>query len=100
MLTVEHVENVDFFKTDPPKSIANKIITCNLSDLSSMGATPYAYTLSLCLPKNISPNWLKKFTKKSLYEWFNNTRSDYEERDFCKIYIEYPRNELIKRINF
>jgi len=42
---------------------------------------------------------VKFFTKKSLYEWFNNTRSDYEERDFCKIYIEYPRNELIKRIN-
>ena len=29
-----------------------------------MGAFPYAYTLSLCLPVNTNDNWLKKFTKK------------------------------------
>ena len=61
------LESIDFFKNDPPDSIANKIITCNLSDISSMGAYPYAYTLSLCLPKTINNNWLKKFTKKLLY---------------------------------
>ena len=57
------IENVDFFKSDPPKSIANKIVTCNLSDISSMGAVPYAYTLSLCLPKKITNEWLNLFTK-------------------------------------
>ena len=57
------IENVDFFKSDPPKSIANKIITCNLSDISSMGAVPYSYTLSLCLPKKITNEWLNLFTK-------------------------------------
>ena len=57
------IENVDFFKSDPPKSIANKIITCNLSDISSMGAVPYAYTLSLCLPKKLNNEWLNLFTK-------------------------------------
>ena len=57
------IENVDFFKGDPPKSIANKIITCNLSDISSMGAVPYAYTLSLCLPKKLNNEWLNLFTK-------------------------------------
>ena len=51
------IENVDFFKNDPPKSIANKIVTYNLSDISSMGATPYAYTLSLCLPKKLTNEW-------------------------------------------
>ena len=39
------IESIDFFKKDPPESIANKIITCNLSDISSMGSSPYAYTL-------------------------------------------------------
>ena len=57
-------ESIDFFKNDPVESIAKKIITCNLSDISSMGALPYAYTLSLCLPKKINDNWLKKFIKK------------------------------------
>ena len=42
---------------------------------------------------------IKSFTKKSIYEWFKNTKSKYEQRDFYKIYIDFPRDELIKRIN-
>ena len=42
---------------------------------------------------------IKKFTKKSLYEWFKNTKSNYLESDFFKVYIDYPRQELIVRIN-
>ncbi len=42
---------------------------------------------------------IKSFTKKSMYEWFKNTKSKYEQRDFCKIYIDFPRDELIRRIN-
>ena len=58
------LESVDFFKNDKPESIANKIVTYNLSDISAMGSSPYAYTLSLCLPKYIKHDWLKRFTKK------------------------------------
>ena len=43
---------------------------------------------------------IKLFTKKSIYEWFKSTKSDYENNDFYKIYIDYPRTELIKRINY
>ena len=42
---------------------------------------------------------VKKFTKKSLYEWFKNTKSNFSEADFLKVYIDYPRQELIGRIN-
>tara|TARA_Y100000591_G_scaffold229645_1_gene200635 strand:- start:63 stop:971 length:909 start_codon:yes stop_codon:yes gene_type:complete len=42
---------------------------------------------------------IKSFTKKSMYEWFKNTRSKYEQRDFYKIYIDFPRDELISQIN-
>ena len=38
------------------------------------------------------------FTKKSLYEWFKNTKSTYKKKDFYKIYIDFPRSDLIKRI--
>ena len=41
---------------------------------------------------------VKSFTKRSIYDWFKSTRSDYEKDDFFKIYIDYPRDELIKRI--
>ena len=42
---------------------------------------------------------VKLFTKKSIYDWFKNTFSLFEKKDFYKIYIDYPRAELIERIN-
>ena len=42
---------------------------------------------------------VKQFTKKSLYDWFINTKSYFDKDDFFKIYIDYPREELIQRIS-
>ena len=42
---------------------------------------------------------IKLFTKKSMYDWFKNTKSDYGKEHFFKIYIEFPRSELLHRIN-
>ena len=42
---------------------------------------------------------IKLFTKKSMYDWFKNTKSDFEKGEFYKILIDYPRDKLIKRIN-
>ena len=41
---------------------------------------------------------VKQFTKKSLHDWFQNTKTYFEKDDFFKIYIDYPREELIQRI--
>ncbi len=42
---------------------------------------------------------VKKFTKKSLSNWFKNTKSNFIKEDFVKIYIDFPRQELIERID-
>ncbi len=42
---------------------------------------------------------IKIFTKKSMYLWFKNTKSNYKKESFFKIYIDYPRNDLLKRIH-
>ena len=42
---------------------------------------------------------VKKYTKKSLHDWFKNTKSNFEKDEFLKIYIDFPRTELIQRIN-
>ena len=42
---------------------------------------------------------IKLFTKKSMYDWFKETNSVYEQNSFYKIYINFPRNELLVRIN-
>ncbi len=41
---------------------------------------------------------VKQFTKKSLHDWFQNTKSYFDKDDFLKIYINYPREELVQRI--
>ena len=42
---------------------------------------------------------IKMYTKKSIYEWFKKTKSNHEKKSFFKIYIDYPRNELLERIS-
>ncbi|MDB4834578.1 tRNA (adenosine(37)-N6)-dimethylallyltransferase MiaA [Candidatus Pelagibacter sp.] len=42
---------------------------------------------------------VKQYTKKSLHDWFKNTKSYFEKEDFYKIYMDYPREELIQRID-
>jgi len=42
---------------------------------------------------------VKSYTKKSLFEWFKNTKSNFTEEDFFKIYIDFPRSELIEKIS-
>ena len=41
---------------------------------------------------------VKLFTKKSLHDWFKKTKSFFNEDEFYKIYIDYPRKDLIDRI--
>ena len=41
---------------------------------------------------------MKLFTKRSMYEWFKSTKSNYEKADFYKIYIDFPRKDLVNKI--
>ena len=42
---------------------------------------------------------VKSYTKKSLVEWFKNTKSKFTNDDFIKIYIDFPRQDLIDKIS-
>jgi len=42
---------------------------------------------------------VKIYTKKSLHNWFKDTKSYFKKDDFFKIYIDFPREELIEKIN-
>jgi len=41
---------------------------------------------------------IKLFTKISMYDWLNKTKPVFKEDEFLKIYIDFNRAELIKRI--
>ena len=42
---------------------------------------------------------IKSFTKISMYEWLNKTKSEFKEEEFLKLYIDFKREDLIKRIS-
>ena len=54
---------------------------------------------SLDAQRSIRAYEIKSFTKKSMISWFRNTKSDYDHNDFFKICIDFPRKDLIERIN-
>ena len=43
---------------------------------------------------------VKLKTKKSLFDWFNDTKSDFLDFEIKKIFIDIPREVLLKKITF
>jgi len=56
------VAGVDFFADDPARTIAQKALRVNLSDLAAKGAEPFAYLLTLSLPQ-ADTAWLGEFAR-------------------------------------
>jgi tRNA dimethylallyltransferase len=42
---------------------------------------------------------IKSFTKIYMYEWLKKTKSEFKEEEFFKLYIDFKREDLIKRIS-
>jgi tRNA dimethylallyltransferase len=42
---------------------------------------------------------VKKFTKKSIFEWYKLTKSEFEKFQISKIFIDVPREKLLKNIS-
>ena len=42
---------------------------------------------------------IKSFTKISMYEWLSKTKSEFKNYEFVKLYIDFIREDLIKRIS-
>ena len=41
---------------------------------------------------------IKKYTKLSIIDWFQKTKKIFDENEFVKIYIDIPREKLLRRI--
>ena len=42
---------------------------------------------------------VKKFTKKSIFEWYKLTKSEFKKFQIFKIFIDVPREKLLKKIS-
>jgi tRNA dimethylallyltransferase len=41
---------------------------------------------------------IKLYTKISMYDWLNKTKSEFKDNQFLKLYIDFKREELVNRI--
>jgi thiamine-monophosphate kinase len=55
------VESVHFLPGTAPGLIARKLLRVNLSDLASMGAEPYAYLITISVPRALGDDWFAGF---------------------------------------
>jgi tRNA dimethylallyltransferase len=51
------------------------------------------------IQRSIRAYEIKYQTKKSIIEWFKKTKNFFSSDEFIKLYIDYPRESLINRIN-
>ena len=51
------------------------------------------------LQRSIRAYEVISFTKKSIFEWYKKTKPSFRNDQFIKIYIDYPRDELISKIS-
>ena len=42
---------------------------------------------------------IKLYTKISMYDWLSKTKSEFNDNEFLKLYIDFKREELVKRIS-
>lgn len=59
--TDTEVAGIHFLPTDPPASVAVKLLGVNLSDLAAMGARPWVYTLNTAWPRGVDETWISAF---------------------------------------
>jgi len=78
------------------KKIGQKKFFMKLKKIDSLAASKIK---PLDSQRTIRAYEIKSYTKKSIYKWFKDTKSSYENDEFYKIYIDFPKNDLIVRIN-
>ena len=42
---------------------------------------------------------VKSYTKASIYDWLSKTKSNFKDKEFLKLYINFDRESLVKRIS-
>ena len=78
------------------KKLGQKIFYKKLLDLDPKSKNRINSTDS---QRSIRAYEVKKFTNKSIQDWYQNTNPVYEDEDFFKIYMNFPRDQLISKIN-
>jgi tRNA dimethylallyltransferase len=97
---ISKIPNIDFKKRDEIRYLQKKI-----------GQRKFYQKLLILDPliknkiepfdtqRSIRAYEVKKFTKKSIFEWFKLTKSEFKKFQIFKIFIDVPRERLLKKIS-
>ena len=58
-----------------------------------------SYARSNDVQRSIRAYEIKKYTKLSILDWFKKTKKIFYQDEFVKIYIDFPRQQLLSRIS-
>jgi len=94
------IPNIDFKKRDKIRELQKKIgqrkfyeLLLKLDPLVKNKIEPSD------TQRSIRAYEVKKFTKKSIYEWYKLTKSEFKKFQIFKIFIDVPREKLLKNIS-
>jgi tRNA dimethylallyltransferase len=94
------IPNIDFKKRDKIRDLQKKIgqrkfyeLLLKLDPLVKNKIEPSD------TQRSIRAYEVKKFTKKSIYEWYKLTKSEFKKFQIFKIFIDVPREKLLKNIS-
>jgi tRNA dimethylallyltransferase len=73
------------------KKFYNKLLKIDPSLIGKINPTD--------VQRSIRAYEVKLFTKKSITEWFEGTKSQFKKKEFYKVILDFPRVDLIDRIN-
>jgi len=94
------IPNIPIRLRNKIRSLHKKIGSKNFfSELTNLDPLVISQIKSSDTQRCIRAYEVKLFTKRSIYDWFKNTQSAYEQKDFYKIYLNFSRNDLLNRIN-
>tara|TARA_B100000902_G_C27171766_1_gene844192 strand:- start:80 stop:988 length:909 start_codon:yes stop_codon:yes gene_type:complete len=94
-----NIPNIPIRFRDKVRSLHKKIGAKNFfKKLSKIDPIAKKFINPSDAQRSIRAYEIKLFTKKSMYEWFKNTKSNFEKEDFYKINFDFPREQLLQRI--
>jgi tRNA dimethylallyltransferase len=94
------IPNIDFIERDKIRVLQKKLGQNNFyTKLLKLDPLVKNKIASSDTQRSIRAYEVKKFTKKSIFEWYKLTNSEFKQFQIFKIFIDTPREKLLKNIS-
>jgi len=97
---MSNIPNIDFKIRDKIRKLQKKIGQKKFYDkLLKLDPLVQSKIEPFDTQRSIRAFEVKQFTKKSIFQWYKSTKSEFKKFQIFKIFIDSPREELLKKIS-